>query len=332
MDKNLLGILGVPGHRLQVILVIWLTAWATSCAMFRPATIPDRLAAIPSQHELKDVPFFPQQEHQCGPAALSMALQWTGVNVAPIDLSAEVYTPSLQGSLQSALLGAARRHGRAAYAIDGLEDLLIQVAADHPVVILQNLALSWHPVWHYAVVVGYDLKSQTILLRSGLTARKEISLDLFSRTWARSQKWAISVLKPTELPEKPDESRYLEAILGLEKAGRYAEAIDGYRTALARWPHSFAASMGIGNSYYALQDLHPAADAFRVAVRLHPEKGAAYNNLAQVLSELGCRQEALQAARTAVSLGGPMQSLYLRTLNQIENSSQKSTDHHSGRK
>jgi tetratricopeptide (TPR) repeat protein len=290
--------------------------------------MPDPRIGIPIRHELMDVPFFPQQDHQCGPAALAAALQWTGVNVSPFDLSSEVYTPSLQGSLQSALTGAARRHGRVAYAIYGTEELLIQVAAGHPVLVLQNLALSWHPVWHYAVVVGYDLQSQSIVLRSGQTARKEISFQLFSRTWARSQQWAICVLSPTQLPERPDEWRYLEAILGLEKAGRFAEAIDGYRTALTCWPQSFAASMGIGNSFYALRDLNQAADALRTTVRLHPAQSAAYNNLAQVLGELGLWQEALQAARKAVTLGGPMQPVYVRTLNQIENTTQKTADQH----
>jgi hypothetical protein len=323
----------IPGafsHRffLCAFLGIWLMAWTIGCAGLRPADRSESHPEIPIRHELTQVVFFPQQDHQCGPAALAMALQWTGVNVTPSDLSPQVYTPSLQGSLQSALLGAARRHGRVAYAIGSMEDLLNQVAADHPVLILQNLGLSWYPVWHYALVVGYDLMARTIVLRSGSTGRREISFQLFHRTWARSQNWAIIILNPTQLPEKPDEARYLDAVLGLENAGRYGEAIASYQTAVTRWPENFPASMGIGNSFYAQGELNQAADAFRQTVRLHPQQGAAYNNLAHVLSELGRWQEALWAARMAVSLGGPMQSTYLRTLQQIEKSSPKTADHH----
>jgi hypothetical protein len=54
------------------------------------------------------------------------------------------------------MIGAARRHGRLAYLITGPDSMFEEVAAGHPVIVLQNLGLSWYPVWHYAVVVGYD--------------------------------------------------------------------------------------------------------------------------------------------------------------------------------
>jgi hypothetical protein len=68
----------------------------------------------PTRAMVEDVPFFAQDEFQCGPAALAMVLNWSGIAVQPSELSTEVYTPGLQGSLQSALIGSARRHGRIA--------------------------------------------------------------------------------------------------------------------------------------------------------------------------------------------------------------------------
>jgi len=44
----------------------------------------------------------------------------------------------------------------------------------------------------------------------------------------------------------------------------------------------------------------------------------AYNNLAQVLWERGNRKEALEAARKAVDLGGPLVEEYWRTLKEIQ--------------
>ena len=46
--------------------------------------------------------------------------------------------------------------------------------------------------------------------------------------------------------------------------------------------------------------------------------GAAYNNLAQILMEQGRYPEALEMARKAVSLGGPLQAVYHQTLREIE--------------
>ena len=105
---------------------------------------------VPNQFEINDVPFFPQTAYQCGPAALSMALVWSGTQVKPETVAPEVFTPSLKGSLQSALIGAVRRHGRVAYPIATIDALVKELASGHPVIILQNLGLSWFPIWHYS--------------------------------------------------------------------------------------------------------------------------------------------------------------------------------------
>ena len=42
--------------------------------------------------ELTQTPFFPQQSHQCGPAALATALGASGVDVTPDDLVPQTYT------------------------------------------------------------------------------------------------------------------------------------------------------------------------------------------------------------------------------------------------
>jgi len=53
-------------------------------------------------------------------------------------------------------------------------------------------------------------------------------------------------------------------------------------------------------------------------VRLHPKEGSALNNLAQILFEQGRNQEALEAAKKAVSLGGPLTAVYQKTLEKIQ--------------
>ncbi len=77
--------------------------------------------------------------------------------------------------------------------------------------------------------------------------------------------------------------------------------------------------MGLGNSYYAHGDLVKAEAAFRDAIRWHPTAGSAFNNLAHVLWEQNRLQEAQEAARQAVSFGGPQQTLYQKTLKEIQN-------------
>lgn len=279
---------------------------------------PQPTEALPIRHELDTVPFYPQEAYQCGPASLAMTLTWSGTQVDPEAITPEVFTPSHKGSLQSAMISTARRRGRVAYPISGAEEMLEEVAAGHPVIILQNLGLSWYPVWHYAVVVGYDLEIGIVLLHSGVTSQKRLSLSVFNNTWARGDYWGLLVLPPSRLPATATEHNYVSAVLGLEKAQQWQAAIEGYNTALARWPDSLSARMGLGNSYYALGDLVSAEAAFREATIRFPTSGMAYNNLAQVLWERDNRKEALEAARKAVDLGGPLVEEYRRTLKEIQ--------------
>ena len=282
----------------------------------------EQAGTIPSYLEIKGVPFFPQASYQCGPAALAMTLNWSEVSISPEDLRKEVFTPARKGSLQASLLGAARRHGRIAYVFNGIDIMFAEVAAGYPVIILQNLGLSWYPIWHYSVIIGYDLQKKVIILRSGLTARKQMPFRVFKKTWARSNFWGLLTLGPEQLPATAKEDKFLTAVMGLEKSRQFQAAIVGYKTALTRWPGSLAAIMGIGNSKYAVADLKGAEWAFREATYLNPGAGSAYNNLAQVLSEQGRKQEALEAARKAVSLGGSLGDIYQKTLKEIESTAQ----------
>ena len=273
---------------------------------------------VPPKHELKAVPFFPQEEYQCGPASLAMALAWSGLQIDADELAPQVYTPSLKGSLQPAMVAAARRHGRVAYPISGANALLKEIAAGHPVIVLQNLGLSWVPAWHYAVVIGYDLDKATIVLHSGITNQKTTALKTFENTWARSEHWGLVVLPPNRLPATAGENSYVKAVVGLEKAGQWTAAVKGYKTALSRWPQSLSAHIGLSNSYYAQGDLQSAREVLQKTTILFPEEGVAFNNLAQVLWEQGKKQEAIKAARQAVKLGGPLVEQYQKTLDEIQ--------------
>ena len=39
--------------------------------------------ALPTRAEVGNVPFFPQEENYCGPAALATVVAWTGISVDP---------------------------------------------------------------------------------------------------------------------------------------------------------------------------------------------------------------------------------------------------------
>jgi tetratricopeptide (TPR) repeat protein len=287
------------------------------CSGLQRTPMPQLPANVPARVELDSVPFYPQDAYQCGPATLAMALTWSGLPVAPDEVKDQVYTPSRKGSLQIAMVSATRRNGRIAYEIDDSESIFPEIAAGHPVIILQNLGLTRLPVWHYAVVIGYDVPEQEVILRSGTTRRKVMSYDLFEKTWSRGSYWGLMVLNPDQLPVLAKENDYLASVVVLEKTDQYQAAATGYQTAITRWPNSLTAWMGLGYSRYKLGDLRGADSAFRQAAKLHPQSAAAFNNLAHVLLEQGRIQEALVAAHKAVELGGPLKSESEKTLQEI---------------
>jgi len=275
-------------------------------------------SALPQKAELDTVPFYAQDEYQCGPAALAMVLQAGGKTVTPDDLRPQVFLPDRQGSLQVEMLAATRRNGFVAVELNPkFSDLLTEIAAGNPAVVLQNLALEWAPAWHYAVAIGYDLKERQIVLRSGTEQRLEMPLSTFERTWQRGGYWAMLALPPGRFSATLSPAEYLGAVTRFEKAASPARAREVYQRALERWPDQFTALMGVGNTAYREGDLDGAERAFRRATVAYPRSAAAHNNLAQTLADLDRYDEALAEARVAVGIGGPLEDASIRTLDGI---------------
>jgi tetratricopeptide (TPR) repeat protein len=283
----------------------------TSLQQRAPANLAMR-AAIP------DIPFYAQEDYQCGPAALAMVASAAGVPLKPEDLVEHVYLPARQGSLQQEMMATARRYGLLAYQIDPhVEGLLREIEAGNPVVVLQNLGLQAMPKWHYAVAIGYDRPRNKMILHSGLTERMEMSLFTFEHTWARSGYWGMLVMQPDQLPATVQADRFVAAASALERTHPKA-AETAYRTALKTWPAHPTAWLGIGNTAYTEGELDAALEAYQTLVALHPDFADGWNNLAQVLFEKGRMEEASSAITRAISLGGSRLPRYHELQQEIE--------------
>ena len=261
---------------------------------------------LPERVEIAAVPFVPQDELYCGPAALATVLSWSGAAARQAELAPAVFTPGRAGTLQQDMLSAARRHGRLAVPVADFAGLLAELSAGHPVLVLQNLGLAFAPQWHYAVAIGYDRAAGELVLRSGREARRRVPFATFERTWARADHWALVILPPDRLPATGAADELLQAGAGLERIGQLGAAAITYQTALERWPDSQGAMIGLANARYGSGELAEAEHALRHATRAHPDSAAAWNNLAHVLAERGRHEAALAAARQAVALGGPL--------------------------
>ncbi len=276
-------------------------------------------AGLPPRAELVEVPYYAQEDLMCGPTSLAMALNGVGIEADIPTLTEQVYLPGRQGSLQIEMLAAARRNRALAYPLaPELRAVLQEVAAGTPVVALLNLSgIKFWPLWHYAVVVGYDLEREEIIVRSGPNPRRVTALGFFEFLWKDGGYWAMVAVPPDRVPATAEENPYASAAAALELAGHRREAGESYRALLARWPRNLVGLIGLGNVEYAMGNLAAAEAAFRRAAAAHLQSAAALNNLAQTLADLGRLEEAEAAARAAVALGGATLAAAQSTLAEI---------------
>lgn len=274
-------------------------ALLAGCAQLVPQTVALRSAwpeGVPRKVELESVPFFPQEDYQCGPAALATVLANTGASVTPDGLVKQVFVPARHGSLQLEMLAAARTWGRVSYQLaPKYTDVLREVAAGNPVVVLQDVGLMspMFPEWHYAVVNGFDYATGTIYLRSGRNPRQEMPFTYFEREWIPGDHWAMVVTPPDRIPATATEDGWVNAVIAMARVGGADAALKGYDAALRRWPGNLPAMIGVANIYHDRGDNTRAVAILREAQHKHPQSAIVTNNLAQALSDAGHNTEAL---------------------------------------
>ncbi len=234
---------------------------------------------LPASYLIENVEFIDQSAGYCGPATLTMALRWAGKAVTVAEIAPQVYTPGFNGSLQTDLISASRRQAMMAVRIEGLNQLLTEVAAGHPVIIFENLSLSWAPQWHYALVLGFDLVKQEIILHSGHDPYYHWDLSKFERSWMLGEYWGLVILPPGELAVVAGELANVTAAVGLEQAQKMPEAEKSYRKVLEKWPTSLVALIGLANIMQKSGKKSEAVSLLKIAVKNHPDSKAAQHNL-----------------------------------------------------
>ena len=275
-----------------------MSALALTACVTGPARLPEN-----PQHELTSVAFFPQDTHQCGPAALATMLVSTGVDTTPEQLVPEVYIPAKRGSLQMEMLAAARRHGRIPLRLaPDFSALRTELEAGNPVLVLQDLGALGIRRWHYAVAIGYDPAREVLVLRSGKERRHLEREWYFLRTWQAGQNWAVTITPAGRIPATATAAGYIRAVAESESHLPTADIDASYAAALHRWPDDPLVLFASANRDYAAGRLEAAQTSYRQLLELQPDHLAAHNNLANLLIDRGCAAGAQEHARRALEL------------------------------
>lgn len=266
---------------MKLILLISVVFVLAGCATTSPQTrqVLKNPPNVPAQFEIAEVEFVDQETGDCGPSALTSIFNWAGEPVALEQIHSEVFTPSKNGTLQTDLISASRRHGFMAITMKGLPDLLTEVADGHPVIVFQNLGFSAMPKWHYSVVTGYDLKNQEIIVLAKNPKDRRVPMTYFERYWQLAEYWGLLVLHPNQMSATADEIGHMRAAAGLEQAGKFSEAETAYQNILKRWPQSLSALIGLGNISFRKMEYAASVRFLKQAVQFHPDSVAARHNL-----------------------------------------------------
>ncbi|HEX8948258.1 MAG TPA: C39 family peptidase [Dissulfurispiraceae bacterium] len=164
-------------------------AFLVVAACSPPAVRTDLRAAA-----VAGVPFYPQEDYQCGPASLAGVMNYWGAGATPEGIAKDIYSGSAKGTLNIDMLLYPQKMGfKAVQYAGGWDDLREKIDAGYPLVVLVDYGFWVYQVNHFMVITGYD--GEHVTANSGRTAQLPIDRDNFLKSWKRTNYWTL-LIKP----------------------------------------------------------------------------------------------------------------------------------------
>lgn len=198
MQEELIITSGSLRH-LRIPIAVAITVCLAACAT-NPSVVGTLDRNRPGLRLIESVPFFPQRQHQCGPAAMASVLNYRGLKIAPDEIAAAIYSKSARGTLTIDLILFSENKGlRAEQYSGGIEDLRRNIDASNPLIVLADYGFLAYRRDHFMAVVGYD--RDHVIVHSGGERFKPIPTEDFLRVWKKTKFWTLLILKNETAPE-----------------------------------------------------------------------------------------------------------------------------------
>lgn len=162
---------------------------------------PDNYDAnyYPSSFYIQDVPFFPQEEYQCGPSVLASVFNFWGYKIDLKEISKAIYVENIKGTLKTDMVNFAKRFAEnnrvSVYEVKGdIEIIREDIINGYPVIVFVDLGIWNIRKGHYMLIVGYDDLHGGIIAYSGVEKDKFILYNRFMQIWKRGGYWTLRII------------------------------------------------------------------------------------------------------------------------------------------
>jgi hypothetical protein len=151
-----------------------------------------RVKTLEGGQIIRNVPFYPQERHQCGPASLAGILNFLGVPVMPEEIAAEIYSRSARGTVTLDMVLYSEKRGLKATQYEGsFEDIKKKIDAGYPLIVMVDNGFWIYQKDHFMVVLGYY--ENGVVVNSGKDQHKFIHLNDFLKSWERTRYWTLLI-------------------------------------------------------------------------------------------------------------------------------------------
>ena len=132
-----------------------------------------------------EVPYVRQNDtYWCGPASLTMVLNYWGVNVTQEEVAVEIYDPATNLTHISEMRSYPQEHGFKTEELNGsINHLKKWISKGSPLIVLQKFSLQ-NAYGHYRVIVGYDDEKELVITFDPiLGSNYNITYTEFTELW-----------------------------------------------------------------------------------------------------------------------------------------------------
>lgn len=175
---------------LPMALALLLTACAAGSTLLPPPGLGTRI--------IEGVPFFAQQDYQCGPSVLASLLGHLGDALQPEEIGATIFREDMRGTLTLDMGLYPRQRGHeSSFGPGSPEALVASIDAGRPAGVMINLGFNVVRRLHFMTVIGYT--PDAVVAHSADQRATHIPWSTFLAQWDYAGRWMLTV-RPGNTP------------------------------------------------------------------------------------------------------------------------------------